>query len=505
MKKWRLLSLLFFVVYLFTGCATPSADSTNKIVSPKNSRSPIKGKWQVIDMTKEEEKKGEISADEWIGTIFQFSEEFILLGDYFLETPHYQIKRVNGKNYLLYHHNPLLENFSLPDDQIDVITVVDQDQFFCEMVWINDQELVLTISQYHFHLKKVSDEIHYDLAVQAKQQNSNFFTVEGQEGEVNLHSGIVVGLRAPLDGNVSIPEYSYRTVWVAAHNKNINPVVEVEGIMFPRRSGFWKMEITRHTLDQKTEDLFFAYNISTDKGEPVALFHFNDLDWLGKTGYLYKSIDYIGNDYVAIQEIGHGNYQYDNRTWHSNRLRLLPIDSLASKKNVKMVDLVGDNGLSSMNLSIQKTMDQLGIENSQLIDIREVADNFSLERKLGHWFFKGRINYKQGDELLFTDYTMNIIPPTTLVVYDELSIPWTAIKDRVPAAIDAYTSPNHDILVVITKSEMIVYGLYKGEIENVPLEKIPLKQDETVIMAEWALGNYVERWSEILINAKAGD
>ena len=124
---------------------------------------------------------------------------------------------------------------------------------------------------------------------------------------------------------------------------------------------------------------------------------------------------------------------------------------------------------------------------------------------MGHWFFKGRINYLIDDEFHYADYSINIIPPSKLVIYDDLKISWTYIKDKVPEAIDAFTSPLGDIAVVMTKNEIIIYGIIRGEMEDMPLRRIDLKDNETVIMAEWATGDYVDNWSKTLNGFKNGE
>ncbi len=84
-----------------------------------------------------------------------------------------------------------------------------------------------------------------------------------------------------------------------------------------------------------------------------------------------------------------------------------------------------------------------------------------------------------------------------MVFYDALLVPWTNIKDVVPRAIDAYTSPNKDIALIFTKDELLIYDIHGNDLERLPKERIDLKNGETVIMAEWATGQYVESWKDI--------
>ena len=61
---------------------------------------------------------------------------------------------------------------------------------------------------------------------------------------------------------------------------------------------------------------------------------------------------------------------------------------------------------------------------------------------------------------------------------------------------DAYTSPNRDIALIITYSYIEIYAIKDGEIADEPLGKIKVRNGETVVMAEWATGEYVARWEK---------
>lgn len=495
MKKIKFLFLLLLTILGLTGCAISSTDATHKIVPPKNQKSPIKGSWKVMEIIEDLSEKEENNESQWLDKVFLFSEEYITLGDYFLENPSYQIKRVNGKDYLLYSHKAFLKNFSLPDGEVEVITVIDEDKFFCEMVWINEEELIVSIANYHFYLEKISDHINEDLYLSENKKKANKEPFQNHEEEEFLQSGVLIGLR-----DTKNHQFSYRTLWISAKNKQMEPILELNEIIFPRRSGFWKIETIRNTTEKRTEDFFFPYKILMEKdiAKKETLITFDDSNWVDKTGQVYKQIDYIGNDYIAIESFGSGKYNHGDEQWHENKLQILPVDRLPHEKNVKIMDLAGEEAVSSMKFQIQKTINTLDIKVSHLLDYEGLLDNFGLERKMGHWFFKGRINYRKENQILSADYNINTIPPSKLIFYDELSIPWTYIKDKVPEAIDAYTSPNKDLLLVVTKKEIIIYSIQKGMIQDLILQRIPLDKNETIIMAEWATGDYVENWTKTL-------
>ncbi len=126
----------------------------------------------------------------------------------------------------------------------------------------------------------------------------------------------------------------------------------------------------------------------------------------------------------------------------------------------------------------------------------ETGENFGLVRKNGHWFLVGRINYQSGGTFAQTDFDLNVIPPPNLIFYDTLVLSWHAIKDRVPDALDAFTSPNKDIALVKTKNKLTIYPIGGEQLAENPLAELDLQEGAAVIMAEWAIGSYVESWEK---------
>ena len=62
-------------------------------------------------------------------------------------------------------------------------------------------------------------------------------------------------------------------------------------------------------------------------------------------------------------------------------------------------------------------------------------------------------------------------------------------------ALDAYTSPAEDILIVVTGNFIMVYPIEEADSRKTN-QKIGIRKGETVIMAEWATGDYVSRWEK---------
>src|SRR5699024_10294721 len=103
---------------------------------------------------------------------------------------------------------------------------------------------------------------------------------------------------------------------------------------------------------------------------------------------------------------------------------------------------------------------------------------FGFERRNGYWVMKGRINYKNENEEFFKDFQIKTTPPKELIQYDELVIPWNIIKSKIPEAIDAFTSPNEDIVIIITRNEILIYPIVENDILLNELGRIKLNNQD---------------------------
>lgn len=513
MKTFKILAILLIVSLALSACSSPTTDSAEKIVSPQNQLMPIKGTWEVSKILTTENFNEE-DKEEWLTKIIQFSDSYMSIGEYILENPQYQMKRVSGEQYLLFNSKSLPKDFVFPNKEVEVITVIDEDKFFCEVLLIKENELILKIQNSSFYLSKVSDEIdEYISSESDKENNENMNIQMDKEGVVN--TGVLIGLRSlNKNNNDPIRDYNYRTLWISSTNSEINPILEMENIFFPRRSGFWKIQMENAKDGYRSEDYIVANNILVENNkEEIQLkskimqseglsLKVADIDqeldldrWGERNGEVKRKINYVGNDYISVETTGSGGYIFGNEKWEKSKLELLPIDGLPNGKGIKISDLLEETGVISMKSAWEKAVNYLKIDNHNILYREELLENFGLERRLGHWFLSGRINYIKDKEFNVADYNIGLIPPSKVVFYDTLLVPWTNIKDRVPRALDAYTSPNKDIAIVLTKREILIYDIIGNELGSYPKEKLELKEGETIIMAEWATGHYVENWA----------
>lgn len=488
MKRFYVCLILLLVILSAVGCTADPREAEDKISAPDNRLIPVVGTWEVTGVIEGGALKlGEL-LEPWTGKSLQFSEDYALLGDNILEKPRYKIKRVDKEEYLLYGHKSFPKELDMPSKELDVITITDEDKFLCEIVRVNDEALILEIDNRRLYLEKTSEQV-------SRRSDIKYHEISGSPdpaadtGKGPLRTGVLVGLCSPdtnRNNNKADNTYRYRTLWIAATDKKLHTILNTQGIIFPRRSGFWSIETTRATDTGHMEDFITAHPVAMEQKGDKADIPVEPIKQEAGTGGVIRRIRYVGNDYVSIES------KYSATS--ESVLQVLPIGSLPGIKEVKLSDLSGEAGTAFMEEGGRKAIEMLEAEGGSLTGNMIQSESFGLERKMGHWFFMGRINYRKDNKVCYADYNINVIPPPELIFYDELSVPWTAVKDKVPEAVDVFSSPNRDIALVITRTELVVFDISNGKLGNQPLEKVPLRAGEAVIMAEWATGRYVEAW-----------
>ena len=481
MKGHKKCIIIYLVaLLLLMGCTNSNTDNALQIHPPLNNHLTIRGTWEVIKDT----------SNEWRGKTLQFTEDYLLLGEDILQNPSYKIRRVNVEEYIFYHLRNPLSDFSINLKDMDVITITDKGQFIGEVLILQENELILQLHNNSILLKKTSDEV--ELSFDVKGDYPESILIENFKDSEGIRSGLLIALRSSGGNNST----TYRTIFVAVQNKELRTSLEADGILFPRRSGFWQLSTERKVVDGFTEDYIYANNTLTNQQSINSISKQRSLLGLSEPSVnentnISRSIQYVGNDYISIEEV----VEKDGFNTES-MLSIIPVDALPNIKKIDINDLLGEKGTTTIETTRMKVMVEKGISDKYLSRFTKEDSNLSLERKMGRWIFKSRLSYMQKNQLKTEDFNINLIPPNNLVSYDSLAISWTNVKDKIPNAIDVYTSPNKDIAVIITKTELLVYRLSMGEIIGVPLERIVLNTGESIIMAEWATGQYTDIWEK---------
>ena len=479
-KKFMMILILTLIFLLLCGgCAESSGASAGKIIPPSNQACPLGGRWTVLQELGPGEntdlsENAEDAEQKWVGTDVQINADAIALGDQVWNHLSYKIKKVDAADYLMTRYVSF-NDISLPESQaVDVITVYAASNFLGEFMKIDDESMISFIQDKALLMNKISDQTDIALGeADTKEQDRNLTGTEGT-------SGILLGLKIPSNGG-----YTYQTLWIAADHQQLRPVLASEQLFFPRTSGFWALRVK--AADSGTVgNMLEVRNVA----EKVPGIKEKDNDLPVRDDIATRTINYIGNNYVAIEKQADGVSQ----------LQVLPVDNLSSPEEIKVSDLLGEEGSSIYQGAREHAASELRKKGFTSIIRDEAGENFGLVRKNGHWFLIGRINYLNGEKHEDFNFDLKIIPPSSLIFYDTLMLSWHSIKDRVPDALDAFTSPNKDIAMIKTKNKLLIYRIAAEQLAENPLAEVDLREGTTVIMDEWATGSYVDSWEKSFLS-----
>lgn len=482
--KYGKLSIIFILsVFLLCGCAGIREGTVPKVISPQNNELSVKGQWKIqnyLNGDKYSSAKSEVKS--LLGKKVQLSSKAISFGDYYWTNPTYKIKNVDANEYFLYEYKFTSKELGIDSEKVNVITVTSSDKYLYDFALICNDTMFVKVDDVIFCLKKISNTV--DLKNISSLKNWNE-VISNERQDSLLRSGVIIGMRTPQgDGN-----YTYRCFWISSVNKKINPVIKIDNIILPRRSGFWQVDVKNVTRGGICRDVIDTYNISKQIKMNKSLQRNVQKSDKAETN-LHKKILYIGNDYISLEITGSKAYK--------DRYVLEPIDSTENNNGILIYDIDERNGKQAMDSGIASILKEKGIVSNQVINDGSIYENFALYRKTGHWFIKGRLYYNNDNTQRCLDYNINLIPSSKIVFYDNLCLPWTDIKDKVPEAIDAFTSPNEDIAVILTQDKLYVYSINGNKLSENALYKTNLNHGECAIMSEWATGSYVQKWGDVI-------
>ncbi len=494
MKLINGICVVVVCLLFLSGCQDIShLNSAQTIKPPKNNMIPIQGTWVINDYKRisdvQEEHETHAQHDEILGKTAQFTEEWVAMADESCTEVQYQIRRVSTGDYFLFHYNVNAHELGIEGTVVDIVSITSSGVLFYDIVKINEETAVVYRDKSFYWLKKISDEVE-SLPAEDKK---DLWQPEGKRIEEDelLRSGVLLGLRSTIpasdDGDRYGDRYTYRTIWISSYNRKIKSILESENLLIPRRSGFWTLSHRTRKIGDFIQDYIDLKPLDSLGTHP------NDSDIDRQlSSYLDKNIKknllFVGDDYVAIEY----SETERNKIKEPDTYMVLPLDHANSQKGI-LVSAFADEGMEDIFF---KSAQSHLISNGRNFkgNIKEIGreDNFTLARRNGHWILKGRLNMDGKHE----DFTIGLGPVGKLINYDELYPSWNDIKEKIPMAIDAYSSPNKDILIVVTSNFIMVYTIEEGQISQKPIKKIGIKKGDMVIMAEWATADYVARWEK---------
>ncbi|MEG0371553.1 MAG: hypothetical protein RR515_03270 [Clostridium sp.] len=499
MKK--LLPLILIILFL-TSCSyfVPSGNG-EKISPPTNSRSPIYGVWNITKSlsSKTSTFENDLFKDILTNNI-TITQDYFVLGKLYWQDISYKTKLVNLNDYYNSIGVPIPNLTKGNSNEVNIFSIIYNSNPICDITIINNTTGILYISGGLYEIKRLSTDTTVDTKkltpINNKYLKSNHTTPS--------KSGVMIGLKTPVTDQNGNKVLKYRTLWLSKSTTSLNPIYEIDTIMFPRKSDFWTLSESTITNNGVTENIFIPNDISQSQVPPtnpsslVTEQSIHDY----KDGYIKKELNYLCNDYISVELTGSAMKNGLPET--INKLHIYPISSLPFEKSVSMEDIFKGTSVEFLRNEFFTALESIQ-GNVTFIDSNEQSQNLGITRRDSHWLFTGRIGYLNNDsnKLETLDYNLNALPPPNIVVYDNLFMPFIKIKKAVPSAIDSFSSPNNSMAVIVSDHYLYVYDIVNTPLNSLSLSdkyltKIKLNPGESVIMSEWAVGEYVNTWNNII-------
>lgn len=335
--------------------------------------------------------------------------------------------------------------------------------------------------------------------------------------------------------NKSLEEY--RTLWIYKDKNDVSSIEKKGGIITPYGDKFVMVTnnsvVTSTAADQPNQysDNFYSKYSSYFNFSVIISQNLNSskkvlTEGLLKSNYLStdeassdkiefpfasrtETIQYVGNKYALVKT---SQYITGGGTFRSgfDDIKLYDINNLAAvgykRPNINVKSLLGSDTIGQISsLSDKYNKSQTDDNNNFISDKFEIDDNnLTLKRSKGKWIVQSPLYEKythQGNgssfSIIDTLYDTDIKVPEAVTGYDTLSVSWDIIKSKYPDAKDAVSSPNKDMLAVLTSSDLMIFLNPEKGIDS-PVKTIPVDKNEKIVLNQWASGDYIEKWSKAL-------
>lgn len=441
-----------------------------KIMPRKNANLPIEGSFIVDKYVYV--GSSQVDGNSLKGETAFFSRDAAYFGREVCNNPTYKSRIVEADSYLWDTYKVRAVSLGIKQKELQVITISSEEKFFDEYIKLEDNHLLKGYGGVLIFLKKESGDnktiAKYDIA----EENSKLI-VSNSEKELKSKSGVLLGLKYK---DKETAQYAYRTLWISYVNGSFNEVIEMPDLLVPRQTGFWRMGVVYDEYRKSYKLWAFPYVRAYPTVVPVQ----SDLRPRITDDI---NIRFVGNDYICVEESISNTESKNNKMEY----KILPIDKLEANGE-DIVKIFGKEADSALKKSGE-------IYSRRTYGDVEYNTSLGLIRRSGRWVLRGRVLPSSSKALPYVDFDIPYAPPRTFTAYDDLYPPFNIIKQEVPDALDAFTSPNRDFVVVVTNSKLLLKPIVGNNLGDTVM-KIDLNEEETVIMSQWSLGRYVEDWAK---------
>jgi hypothetical protein len=315
-------------------------------------------------------------------------------------------------------------------------------------------------------------------------------------------------LAAPLQGQTSaglllgerFDWNGYRTLWITASGDRVRIDEVPNDLLVAQSSGFWLARVVPPRDDEYSQDALWVRPLTTTTTiAPHAPRRRQSLEPDDCTDEAQSTTI----TFAAPRHLGVSRHEESICNGHVNTsdtigvlpLNRYPIRTAPDTANWVSLHAISEEAAIAFARSAAARVARVDADDRN--DYAEPNDfNWTLARSRGQWLLSGMLD-PACSRCPSASFDVDVNPPAEIVGVRQ-ALEWDAIKDAVPDAQDAFSSPQGDWVVVLTRGDRLqVYAARGGRLRELKLDRRHVARGSvpTPIMAEWATGHDVARWS----------
>lgn len=484
MKFIRILKNFFlvFIILLFTSCSTFNASLESLLISPKVENIVIEGTWTVDKFFYMYKKNYNATPEIPLDSYFFISKDYIRINDMLINYEKYKVKSTTLKDYMRIKFKISDISFlNLEDKKIDIFSIQDDEKKVYELLKYDEDTLLFYYNDdIMYLLNKVSDKIDESLEDYVKNNYKNNIYNDNL-GEI-INTGFLISFKSQREVKESpIPKNNYKSIWFYQNSEGVYSHKVLDDIIIPKDEELLTLKVESSEKNSLYERLVVYKNIlSKDKTELKPLTEYSQNT---NEEFINQFIDvtYVNDNFIGIEYEQNTEYLGEIK---NDRLAMLSIEEPYISKRLKFSDIFPNNA-KDFSVSRKKFLNLIGDDTLEFYDSEVREDSFKLLRYAGSWFLRGRVNSKTGYDVEPIDFDIDVLPNEKLVKDNNFSVNLGQIKLKQPEVVDAFVSPNGNIIFILTNENLYAYRIVGDKISTNTIGEFPIEKGDIVISSNW--------------------
>lgn len=467
--------ILLIGLFLLSSCipVNSSSQTNDNIITPKAAKYSIQGTWGIE--TKEQisdNTNGKTDLEQ--GDEIYFDPELVLMNNRYTTTPDFSSKFVNGRNYFDFKYGNHETAQNLNDKNVEVVSISDGERFYQDILLEDENTIIFVYSGDLYRAKRKSDTVDKNLITEYIALDREILS--GSKNLEKIDTALLLGIRTSEEVQGQ-PVNNYHTYFIRKNEEGNITVYLKKELFVPKQNSYWTVLHTSDSSEEAPEKI---------QGQDISI----KGDTKNKMSSKNKLITtYVDPNYISYMDTKDGEPVTD--------YNIKEIENLAGN-SMKVTDIAGATGLKVLSETMSKEAAGLGIDPKEF-KIQEEVGNIGIVRENGKWVFTTNLHYEKEGSIKSKRANLNIVPNVDIDMDSEKNFNWSNIKNMVPDAIDAVSSPKEDLIVVQSPDELLIYS---HEDTIYPLASIPLHGSSSIVMEEWSSERFSSLWEEAFKNTE---